>query len=70
MAARVTIVEAEEIVEVGEIDPDRVMTPGVFVDRIVEIPEKGYGTAQKKKELVYKLGEIEIVRKMLFDRPR
>ena len=70
MAARVTIVEAEEIVEVGEIDPDRVMTPSVFVDRIVEIPEKGYGTAQKRKELVYKLGEIEIVRKMLFDQPR
>jgi 3-oxoacid CoA-transferase subunit A len=68
MAAKVTIVEAEEIVEVGEIDPEHVMTPSVFVDRIVEIPKTGYGTAKKRKELVYKLGEIEIVRKMLFNR--
>ncbi len=41
MAASVTIVEAEHIVEVGEIDPEHVITPGVFVDRIVPIPKKG-----------------------------
>ncbi|WP_078577927.1 CoA transferase subunit A [Salipaludibacillus agaradhaerens] len=34
-AATVTIVEAEEIVEVGEIAPHEVMTPGIFVDYIV-----------------------------------
>lgn len=32
MAAEIVIVEVEEIVEVGEIDPDQVMTPGIFVD--------------------------------------
>ena len=32
MAAQTVIVEAEEIVEVGELDPDAVMTPGIFVD--------------------------------------
>ncbi|MHC1761899.1 MAG: CoA transferase subunit A [Negativicutes bacterium] len=36
MAANVVIVEAERIVEVGEIDPDQVMTPGIFVDMIVQ----------------------------------
>jgi len=35
MAADLIIIEAEEIVEVGEIDPHLVMTPGVFVDYIV-----------------------------------
>ena len=34
-AAEVTVVEVEELVEVGAIDPDCVHTPGIFVDRIV-----------------------------------
>ena len=34
-AAQVTVAEAEEIVEVGAIDPDCVHTPGIFVHRIV-----------------------------------
>ena len=38
-AARMTIVEVEEdILEPGQIDPDQVHTPGIFVDRIVKIP--------------------------------
>ncbi len=43
MAANVTIVEAERIVEVGEIDPENVITPGLFVDRLVEIPQETTG---------------------------
>jgi acetate CoA/acetoacetate CoA-transferase alpha subunit len=35
-AAKITIVEAEEIVELGELDPNSVSTPGVFVNYIVE----------------------------------
>lgn len=35
-AADIVIVEAEKLVEVGEIDPGDVMTPGIFVDYIVE----------------------------------
>lgn len=34
-AADLVIVEADEIVEAGEIDPDDVMTPGIFVDYVV-----------------------------------
>src|SRR3954471_1551691 len=33
-AASVTIVEVEELVEVGEIEPDQVMTPSIYVKRI------------------------------------
>jgi 3-oxoacid CoA-transferase len=34
-AARVTIAEVEELVEVGSIDPDHVHTPGIYVQRIL-----------------------------------
>lgn len=37
-AARVTIAEVEELVEPGEIDPDLVHTPGIFVHRIIQGP--------------------------------
>ncbi|MCC7403180.1 MAG: CoA transferase subunit A [Bdellovibrionales bacterium] len=33
-AGRITVAEVEELVEVGELDPDQVHTPGVFVQRI------------------------------------
>ena len=36
MAAKLVIVEARELVEVGELDPNNVMTPHIFVDYIVE----------------------------------
>ena len=36
-AADIVIVEADEVVEVGQIDPDDVMTPGIFVDYIVNV---------------------------------
>lgn len=35
MAGKITVVEVEKLVEIGEIDPDHVHLPGVFVDRIV-----------------------------------
>ena len=35
-AAKITIAEVEEIVEVGELDPDHIHTPGIFVQRIVK----------------------------------
>jgi 3-oxoacid CoA-transferase subunit A len=42
MCGKVTVVEVEEIVENGAIDPDNVHTPGVFVQRLVlnKTPEK------------------------------
>jgi 3-oxoacid CoA-transferase subunit A len=41
MAGRVTLVEAERVVEPGEIDPDDVHLPGIFVQRVVALtPEQ------------------------------
>ncbi|MFD5268497.1 CoA transferase subunit A [Streptomyces sp. NPDC058335] len=48
MAGRITIAEVEELVEPGEIDPDAVHLPGVFVQRVVALtPEQA---ADKKIE--------------------
>lgn len=35
-AAAVTVAEVEEVVELGELDPEAVVTPGIYVDRIVK----------------------------------
>ena len=37
MAGRITIAEVDELVEAGEIDPDQVHLPGIYVNRIVEL---------------------------------
>ncbi len=37
MCGRITIAEVEELVEPGELDPDHVHTPGVFVQRVVPL---------------------------------
>ena len=34
MAATTTIVQVEELVEVGEMDPELIITPGIFIDSI------------------------------------
>ena len=36
MAARISIAEVDEIFEPGGIDPELVITPGIFVNRIVQ----------------------------------
>lgn len=38
-AAETTIVQVEEIVPAGAIDPESVVTPGIFVSRVVVVPE-------------------------------
>jgi 3-oxoacid CoA-transferase subunit A len=35
-AAKVTIAEVEELVEVGSLDPDKIMTPSIYVNRIFQ----------------------------------
>lgn len=39
MAAAKTIVQVTRVVEAGEIDPEHVVTPGIFVDRLVEVSQ-------------------------------
>ncbi len=40
-AAKTSIVQVDEIVELGELDPEAIVTPGIFVDRLVEIRSNG-----------------------------
>lgn len=51
MACDVTIAEVDEIVEVGELDPEVVVTPGVFVHRIVQVPEDSVGSHARMQAL-------------------
>ena len=37
-AGKITVAEVENLVEPGEIDPDHIITPGIFVQRIVHVP--------------------------------
>jgi len=36
-AAKVTVAEVEQLVEVGSLDPDHIHTPGIFVDRLIHV---------------------------------
>ena len=36
MAGKITIAEVEELVPAGELDPDQIHTPGIFVQRIIQ----------------------------------
>ncbi|MFF0269473.1 CoA transferase subunit A [Kribbella sp. NPDC004536] len=50
MAGRLTIVEAEQVVEVGELPPDTVHLPGVFVQRVVPLtPEQARSKRIEKR---------------------
>jgi 3-oxoadipate CoA-transferase alpha subunit len=37
-AAKLTIAQVASLAEVGELDPEHIVTPGIFVDRLVEVP--------------------------------
>lgn len=37
-AAKTTIVQVSEIVDTGQLDPENIITPGIFVQRIVQVP--------------------------------
>jgi 3-oxoadipate CoA-transferase, alpha subunit len=37
-AAQLTIVQAQHVVELGALDPEKVMTPGIYVNRVVHVP--------------------------------
>lgn len=43
-AGKITVVEVEEIVEVGELDPHHIHTPGIYVNRVIQ------GTFEKRIE--------------------
>lgn len=45
-AGKITVVEVEEIVEVGELEPSQIHTPGIYVDRVIQ------GSFEKRIEKV------------------
>ena len=38
-AAKVTVAEVEHLVQPGELDPDQIVTPGIFVSRLIHVPD-------------------------------
>ncbi|HLQ90003.1 MAG TPA: CoA transferase subunit A [Xanthobacteraceae bacterium] len=44
-AGKITVAEVEQLVEPGQLDPDHIITPGVYVQRIIHVPN-----AEKKIE--------------------
>jgi 3-oxoadipate CoA-transferase alpha subunit len=42
MAGRTTIAQVAEVVEPGELDPEAVVTPGIFVQRVVHVPSPAH----------------------------
>jgi 3-oxoadipate CoA-transferase alpha subunit len=52
-AAETTIVQVSEMAEVGAIDPEHVVTPGIFVDRVVVVPDPLQESALVKEGLCY-----------------
>ena len=52
-AASLTIVQATRIVEPGDIDPEIIVTPGIFVDRIVAVPDASQEEQLMRDEVAY-----------------
>lgn len=53
MAAATTIVQARRVVQAGEIDPHSVITPGIFVDHVIDIPNPSQEEAMVRAGIVY-----------------
>lgn len=45
MAGKTTIVQVDEVDELGTLDPETVVTPGIFVDRVVTLPRQAAAAA-------------------------
>ena len=53
MAANTTIVQTHRPAEVGEIDPEMVITPGLFVDRVVAVLQPAQESVLVREGRVY-----------------
>lgn len=40
-AATTTVAQVDDVVELGELDPEAVITPGIYVNRVLQLPRKG-----------------------------
>jgi 3-oxoadipate CoA-transferase alpha subunit len=46
-AAKCTIVQVREIVNLGDLDPEAVVTPGIYVQRVIEVPVAANGRSER-----------------------
>lgn len=53
MAAATTIVQARRVVQAGKIDPQSVITPGIFVDHVIDIPNPNQEEAMVRQGIIY-----------------
>lgn len=53
MAAVKTLVQSNELVELGDIDPEHVVTPGIFVNRVIEVNNPQQESKLVKEGVVY-----------------
>lgn len=53
MAAKETIVQSGSLVDAGEIDPECVVTPGIFVDKVVQVEDPAYESVLVSEGRVY-----------------
>ena len=53
MASNVAIVQTKKIVEAGQIDPEHVITPGIFVQKVVEVNNPMHESKLVEEELSY-----------------
>ena len=52
-AAKVTVVQVIDVVAAGELDPEVIVTPGVFVDRVVRVQDPAYESELVAKGVTY-----------------
>ncbi len=50
MAAKLTVASVHEFVALGELDPENIITPGIFVQRVVKVPRTATGPAGFKQQ--------------------
>ncbi len=53
MAAQTSIVQVSQTVEAGTLDPEAIVTPGIFVDHIVQFADPKQEEILMRKEVVY-----------------
>ncbi|UCB43816.1 MAG: CoA transferase subunit A [Dehalococcoidales bacterium] len=64
MASKYTIVEVFDVVEPGVLEPEMIVTPGVFVDCVVRIPDEDIYSGKRRTELIQLLAEVMLARGM------
>lgn len=61
MAGKITIAEVEELVEPGELDPEHVHVPGIFVQRVVHVPLGSAGSEKRIEKRTVSEPVVELV---------